>query len=161
MSQFLPIIHDHWQHNFDTQYSTSDFYSKIEEVVKKRNIPDVKMKRITLSESKFMLSTRDYLRISRKQNTFDVCAATFGSIFFVSYWYGEEANEMRDAIHRIRFIGPIIENLSAMKTYYQVDTQNMFGGCIRDCIMEVVDDISKVKGLRTLSPEERRPEKGR
>jgi len=161
MTRFLPLIHDHWQHNFDTQYSTSDFYDRVEAAVKKRDIPDVKIKRITLAENKFMTSTRDYLRISRKHNSFDVCAATFGSIFFVSYWYGEQANELRDTVHRIPYIGPLVAKASVLKTYYQVDTQNMFGGAIRACILEVVDDISKIKGLRALSEDERKPEKGR
>ena len=75
MALYPSIVHSHWQHMFeDLQFSTQDFYSAVEAIIKEREIPDVKVERVVFSESKLLVGNRrEYLRIKRKQYVFDIC----------------------------------------------------------------------------------------
>jgi hypothetical protein len=57
----------------------------------------------------------------------------------------------------IPIIGPIYEILFRPITYYKLDTESMFQQAIHNSVMEVVDEITKAKGLRLLSELERKP----
>ena len=54
-------------------------------------------------------------------------------------------------------IGPVYEILFRPITYYKLDTESMFQAAIHNSVMEVVDEITKAKGLRLLSEIERKP----
>jgi hypothetical protein len=121
-------------------------------------MPDVKIKRVTFSESGIFSSKREYLRITRKEFMFDICAAPFGSMFFVSYWQGEETLSVKSILTKIPFIGTFLARLFNSKTYYQLDTENMFSSCIRACVMEAIDNITSTNGIRGLSLAEMKPQ---
>jgi len=54
-------------------------------------------------------------------------------------------------------LGPIYEILFRPITYYKLDNESMFQAAIHNSVMEIVDEITKAKGLRLLSELERKP----
>ena len=66
------------------QASPMDFYKCIEECVKRRKIPGLAKSRVTWPEGGLFSAKREYLRLTREKLLFDICAAPFGSGFFVS-----------------------------------------------------------------------------
>jgi hypothetical protein len=77
----------HWYHSFPNfQASPLEFYSSVEQAVKRREIPDSTPSRIEYQESGLLSARREYLRITRGGLVFDICAAPFGQGFFVSWW---------------------------------------------------------------------------
>ena len=57
----------------------------------------------------------------------------------------------------IPVLGPIFEHLFQPPTYYKIDTALMFQESVRSAILEVIDEVTKAKGLRALSVLERKP----
>src|ERR1044071_7293206 len=71
----------------DFNYSPQQFYQLVTQGVQKRKIPDAMMDRAQLREGNVLSAKREYLRIHCKRDFyFAVCAAPFGTGFFVSYW---------------------------------------------------------------------------
>jgi hypothetical protein len=158
MSSILSVIHSRWHYNFDElRFSSQDFYSKVEEYSKKRGIPDIEFSRVSFLEGGMFSIKREYLRISRNQNAFDICAAPFGNCFFVSWWLGEKQGFFARLISQIPLIGTYLAENSKPRTYYQVDTESMFKESVRSAVNEAIDEITTSKGLRGLTEIERKP----
>lgn len=156
MATFIPHILSRWNHNIDgLQFSSMDFYTKVEEGLKRRNFPDVSSKRITLSQGGLFSSKREYLRVWRGDLTFDICAAPFGSCFFISWWFGERLTGLKAWLARIPYLGPFIVNVTKPASYYQLDTQNMFTSAVHTCVLAAIEEVTQGKGLRALSETER------
>jgi hypothetical protein len=68
------------------QASSLGFYASLEAALDRRRIPDISLWRVDWSEGGIFSAKREYLRVRRKDYLFDVCAAPFGSGFFVSWW---------------------------------------------------------------------------
>jgi len=64
------------------QFSTQEFYARIEAEIKARQWPGVEFFRVKQSESGVLSHKREYLRVMRQRQVFDVCAASFGQDFF-------------------------------------------------------------------------------
>jgi hypothetical protein len=80
-------ILSHWYQLVDgLAYSSQDFYAALTDALEKRGIPDVKVSQVEHTEEGALSGVRLYLRVERKELTFDVCAAPFGRGFFVSWW---------------------------------------------------------------------------
>lgn len=157
MSAPIPIIKSNWHYQFDgLQFSTQDFYSSAEISIRKRNIPEVTIKKITLSQGSLFSSKREYLRVSRKELVYDICAAPYGTGFFISYWHGETVDALTIFFSKIPLIGPFFIKVLANKTYYQIDTETMFKESVRSGILEAIDAISNQHGLKVLSDIDRR-----
>jgi hypothetical protein len=80
----------HWCHlieNFQT--SSLAFYESVETAVQSRAVPETNRARIEHQEGGLASAKREYLRIHRGKHAFDICAAPFGSGFFVSWWFTE------------------------------------------------------------------------
>lgn len=77
----------HW-HQPLTRFGTpvQDFYARVTERVRACAIPDASFSRVEYAEAGVVSARREYLRVERRGFRFDVCAAPFGSGFFVSYW---------------------------------------------------------------------------
>jgi hypothetical protein len=77
----------HWCKLFENlQMAPLEFYTTIEQAVKRREIPNIEISRVDWSESGIFSARREYLRISRGRHVFDICGAPFGTGFFVSSW---------------------------------------------------------------------------
>jgi hypothetical protein len=156
MASFINEIDNNWYHPFpDLQMSSNEFYSSVEQMIKAQAFPQVKMSRITLSEGGLFSSGREYLRIERNQYIFDLCAAPFGKAFFVSWWVGENSGIVNDFLGRFHLLDRLVGKGSRQRTYFQIDSKTMFKECIHGIILEIIDSITKEKGLRSLSEAER------
>lgn len=144
-----------WHHSFNNlQFSSLDFYQKVEESVKKHEIPRVSFSRVTHSQGGIFSGKREYLRIARDEYIFDICAAPFGTDFFVSWWLGESVS---DIVAKIPILNTMLGKNPKNKTYYQMDTEAMFKGSVQLGVLEAIDQITTEKGLRSLSESERKP----
>jgi hypothetical protein len=86
MLKNLQVV-DHW-HTLIEGFSTSslDFYDLVKAGVARREIPDLRISQVEWKESGLGSGKRVYLRISRENLNFDICAAPFGSGYFFSWW---------------------------------------------------------------------------
>jgi hypothetical protein len=72
------------------QFSSQEFYVRVEAAIAERKIPDLKIERIDWKEGGPLTARREYLRMTRERLSFDLCAAPFGTGFFVSLWFREK-----------------------------------------------------------------------
>ena len=151
MAQPIPLPTSHWLHDFpNLKHSASEFYSEVENALNARVIPQSTSSRISLNQTGIFSSKREYLRVVNGGQTFDVCAAPYGTGFFISWWYGERVGFLKSLLYRIPIIGPFFMRASEIKTYYQLDTEAMFREAVRSCVNEAIQNISVKKGLRQL-----------
>jgi hypothetical protein len=76
-----------WAHLYEgLQASTINFYAMVEGAVNARQIPDVVIERVEYSEGGALSDKRQYLRVRRRRDVFDICGAPFGNGFFFSWW---------------------------------------------------------------------------
>ena len=152
----------HWNHlieDFDT--SSQQFYTLVEEAIKRRNLPKVKLSRIYWKEGGVMSAKREYLRVKRREHVFDICGAPYGNAFFFSTWLGEFRSGCLSLILEIPFVGVALKFFIGFlinpMTYYRVDTAHMFQKSVHAAVMEVIDALTEEKGLKALTESERKP----
>ena len=149
---FLSTIDATWHHHFDNlSYASADFYNQVTEQIKQRALPGVEAKRINLSEGGIFSSKREYLRISFLHLAFDICAAPFGKEFFVSWWMGET----KGAMDGVPLVGALLKRQKEARTYYQIDTRQMFKESIHAIILSTIDGIVQSKGLSAIESSKR------
>jgi hypothetical protein len=76
-------VFNHWGtalHN--VQFSAQPFYARVEQEIRARQWPGVELLRIAHSEAGLLSHKREYLRVIRQRQVFDICAATFGRDYF-------------------------------------------------------------------------------
>ena len=134
------------------QASPLEFYAQVEQALERRQIPAAKRSRVDWREGGLMSAKREYLRVQRYEHVIDICGAPFGAGFFVSWWLGE----YRGCLARLAD-NPWIGWLAKPVTYYRIDTANMFRTAVEAAVQEVIGEISEAKGIRQLTPEERKP----
>ncbi|MFA6251033.1 MAG: hypothetical protein WC603_00165 [Candidatus Paceibacterota bacterium] len=147
-------VGQHWNHFFPNfQFSSAEFYSLVEEKIKAQAMPNTRISRVNYAESSIISNRREYLHIERKEDIFDICAAPFGTGFFVSYWLGKPKHAFRNFLSRIPYLSQISEGWQG-STYYLADTASMFRGAVVSSISEAIEEITTRKGLRGLSESE-------
>ena len=148
-------IHSNQNHYFDKlQFSSDEFYTLVEKLLAERQMPDTRVMRTNYNEASILSNKREYLRVERKEDVFDICAAPFGTGFFVSYWHGEPEHALRDMALKIPYLSTAVEGFQGT-TYYKEDTASMFRACVKDSIMEAIEQITTSQGVRGLSEAER------
>ncbi|MBS1731861.1 MAG: hypothetical protein JST02_01070 [Bacteroidetes bacterium] len=153
----IPVsnVISHWSHFFHSfNMSSVDFYGKLEEILKSHNMPNSTISRTTHKEAGMLSASREYLRIKHGDIVFDICAAPFGTDFFISWWLYESAGAMRTVFKNTRF-GNYLQARAANRTFYQVDEEDMFRSCVHECILESIEKVSEGKGFRALTTEEK------
>jgi hypothetical protein len=144
--------HKHWQHTFDgLQLSAEEFYKAVQEAIIKREIPDVKFSRVSYSQSGIFGNSREYLHIVKGEYEYDVCAAPYGTGFFVSLWYAERPSVNKKLMAKV----PALKQMADTKSYYQIDTDGMANSAIRGAFTAAIDTVTSSKGVRGLSETER------
>lgn len=90
-SQAAPdVVIAHWStliENF--QASPLAFYRAVEEALVRRQVPETRNTRVDYKQAGLLSAKREYLQVTREQLLFDICAAPFGTGFFVSWWLAE------------------------------------------------------------------------
>jgi hypothetical protein len=77
----------HWHKLIESfQTSPKDFYTNVELALDHRYVPGLKTSRVKWSEGGLLSPDREYLRVEGDRHAFDLCAAPFGSGFFLSSW---------------------------------------------------------------------------
>lgn len=157
-SNELPNIIGHWNHLFEgLQCSSQEFYARLEKAVQDRNLPDTQFGRIEIKEGGLLSARRTYLRVMRKDFIFDCCAAPFGKGFFVSWWLGEQPSGCFLFLLSIPVINILAWLVVKPITYYKIDTAHMFQSAVHCAVLEVLDQVTGVDGVRALSESERKP----
>jgi len=153
-----PVVISHWHHMLEGfQSSSVEFYRAVEEALRRRQVPEVRTSRVDWKEGGPLSARREYLRVRRKKLVFDICAAPFGPSFFVSWWLGELPPRILALIASIPLLGLAVIPFFRPRTYYEIDTALMFQEAVRLAVQEVVDEMSKARGIRLLSLLERAP----
>jgi len=133
----------------DYQFSTQDFYKLVEELINKREMPNVSISKINYPTEHILSERREYLRVGRKDSIFDICVAPFGTGSFVSYWYGEPRKTLKELAKRIHPVANEIIDDFDKKTRYQYDTDSVFQLWVKDCITNAIEEVKTNKGIRT------------
>ena len=80
----------HWHRLIENlETSSLEFYAAVETAIGRREVPQANPSRVDWREGGMLSARRGYLRVSRGRHRFDICAAPFGSGFFVSWWLAE------------------------------------------------------------------------
>ena len=158
MAKQVTTILSHWYQLFEGfQYSSKDFYSQVASAIKSRNVPNLKLSKITYREGGPLSAKREYLRLERRGDLFDLCAAPFGNGFFVSWWLGNSTGAFIGLLLSIPVFGAIFSYFIRPLSYYKIDVALMFQESVRQAVLEVIDNLSKTSGLRELSESDRKP----
>ncbi len=152
MATPIPNPTSNWLHDFpNLKISTKEFYLEVEAALNARLVPKTKVANITLSTKGMFSASREYLRVSSGDQTFDICAAPFGTGFFISWWYGERLPLWKSILLGIPVIQWFVIKLDIKKTYYELDTESMFREAVRSCVNDAISKMTSAKGLRGLS----------
>lgn len=122
-----------------------------------RQVPDVYFDQVYFRERLFLSDFREYERISYGTYTFDICAAPFGTGYFVSWWFGERVGWFRKILFALPFIGIYFRLQYQHKTYYIIDKEETFQRAVHQAVMDTIDQMVTDKGLRALTELERQP----
>ena len=154
-------ILSHWNHLIPgMQQSSNEFYTAVDRILIAQGIDDTKAERVNIAEGGLLSAKREYLQVRRKGHVFHICAAPFGSGFFVSWWLGEVRSGLWAEFAAIPYLGPILGFLaSAAKplTYYRIDTALMFQSVTHGAVLEALDQVIDAKGMRALTDIEKKP----
>lgn len=154
-------ILSHWNHLVPgMQQSSNDFYAAVDRALSAQGVDDTKTERVNIAEGGLLSAKREYLQVRRKGHVFHICAAPFGSGFFVSWWLGEVRSGLWAELCGIPYVGRVFEFLaSAAKplTYYKVDTALMFQSVTHGAVLEALDQVIDAKGMRALTEMEKKP----
>ena len=91
MAKQPAVVFSNWYHLLEgLQESSKGFYASLEEAIRKRELPEINVSRVNYREGGIFSAEREYLRVEREDLLFDVCAAPFGTGFFISWWLGED-----------------------------------------------------------------------
>jgi hypothetical protein len=212
----------HWPKLIEgLQFSSQEFYARVEKALADREVPGLIASRVDWMEGGLLSARREYLRLARERLVFDICAAPFGTGFFVSLWFsrkplrfgwvgwifvlialvaasqllggpssslrrllwenfrmdGEETGiialvlflvpalaiivrlgrNLDDFLMRTPAIGYIYERYFRRITLYRIDQTCMYQQAVNAAVTQVMDEITKTKGIPPLSELERRP----
>jgi hypothetical protein len=90
MSKNADSVISHWYRLFEGfQESPKEIYKSIEAAIAKRELPETFTANVNYFEGGPLSAQREYLRVSRRDLVFDICAAHFAKGMFVSWWLSE------------------------------------------------------------------------
>jgi hypothetical protein len=90
MADSPETINGHWSNLYPgLQTAPLDFYARVEAAVLARAIPNTVVERVEYREGGAFSGIRQYLRVRRRREVFDICGAPFGNDFFFSWWFAE------------------------------------------------------------------------
>ncbi len=163
MAQVEVLSHWH-QLVANLNHSSQDFYRALEGRLESAEIPSASCSRVEHSERGVLSAKREYLRVKRDEFTFDICAAPFGSGFFVSSWLVTQTGCLRWLVVACWYIfSPIMwllyicRLIHRPKTYYEIDTELMFQSAVHGAVVATLEDLLDVRGVRPLSDSEKKP----
>jgi hypothetical protein len=179
------LVISHWAKLIEGfQMPPKELYSLVEEKVRARAIPKVQPSRVDWHEGGAFSEKREYLRLHRGDLDFYICAAPFGSGFFVSSRLTTPKGMnwlliIPVGILGFLFLAFILVKLfgffgvilsfgaaiagiiylvnSSKLTFYKMDIALMFQEAVHQSLLEAVDQSTSAKGIAPLSEAERKP----
>lgn len=133
----------------DFNTSALEFYGAVQAALQERKVPDVKVERTTWHEGGLFSAKREYLRVSRGELAYDICAAPYGAGYFFSAWLLS-----KEPIPVISWLMSFFGRRAF--TLYNLDTQRMFQQSVHRVVTDTISGLRTAKGLRALSPDEMR-----
>ena len=153
-----PLILSHWYHLVEgLNESPQQFYRSLEQIVRRRNLPDTELSRIHRYEGGILSAKREYVRVSRRDRVFEICAAPFGNGFFISWRLHLRPGIFWRLMIRVPGVGITLFTIFRPPTSYWLDTGLVFQESVHSAVLEVLDAITNVQGLRSLAGTERKP----
>lgn len=151
-------IISHWNQRIEgMQQSSSDFYAEVERVIQSENVDHIKIERVNLSEGGLFSAKREYLQVRRGEHVYHICAAPFGTGFFLSSWLGYVESGFWAWLSDIPVVGVLAQRFFKPLTYFKIDTGLMFQSITHSAVLRVLDSLTQAKGLRALTEDERKP----
>jgi len=120
-------------------------------------IPHIYFERAIKSEGGILNDKREYIVVSRSSLSYILCAAPFGTSFFISWRQGQTRGFAQRMLAGIPVFGPALERVFCKQTYYHEDTQLMFRDTVHGLVIKIVDAMALEKGVRGPSELERKP----
>ena len=150
LSKKSVIVHHNWVTSLiGEKFSTEEFYKTLASYIQKLDMPDVKMNTITFPTRNALSEKQLYLRILRKDDVYDVCAAPFGSGCFISFWFAEPRKRLKEIAAHIPKVASVMDEFEK-KTRYEIDTAAVFRRWVEDAIEETINEFNTDKGIRIL-----------
>jgi len=139
-------IKSHWQHFYDGyQISTTDFYTQVEAGLRNRKIQDLSYTQESFLQSHIFSAKRVYLRITENEYVFYICAAPFGTGTFISWWLCIKDESF---INKIPILSRMAGKDRSNKTFYQMDTEDMYKSVIHSTVVDVANSLTANTGFR-------------
>lgn len=159
MSRINPTtVLSNWSQFIDGMKQSSDsFYRSIEERIGKHALKGVELERVAIAEGGIFSSKREYLQVRRDEYVFHVCAAPFGSGFFVSWWFGSYEKGFMALLKQVPLIGPFLSLALKPWTFYRADTAAMFNAITSDAVEQSLGTVIEAQGLKALTQEQKKP----
>ena len=162
---YLPkMIIGRWQQLVDgLDYSTNDFYNKLEAQFNRRNVPDLQMGRVVFRQKGHFSDRREYLRLIRNEFIFDICACPMGDkAFFVSYWHGflrfkGVEGWLTRLLLMVPVIGYFLEKTLIPNSYHYTDSTDMFQELAHLVVIGTVNEVSTDASLPPLTKDQQKP----
>lgn len=179
------LVASHWTKLIEEfQMPPKELYSLVEEKVRARQVPDVRASRVDWHEGGAFSDKREYLRLNRRDLDFYICAAPFGSGFFVSSRLTTPASINWLLMIPVGIVGFLLVAYVFVKifgffgilislgaaivgmvylvnvnklTFYKIDTALMFQQAVHQSLLEAIDHSTNAKGLAPISEAERKP----
>jgi hypothetical protein len=131
-----------------SQISTQKFYARVESAINERQLNQIVLKRRFYKEHLGISQKREYLAISYKKLLFLICAAPYGTGYFISFWSGEKISFFKELLFSVPFIGPWLVNALFKKTFFELDTEAMFRETVKGCLNDATNEMITNKGKR-------------
>jgi hypothetical protein len=135
----------------------SEFYSRLEENLTARRIPKCQITMYQWREGGWFSGSRIYLRVRRQKLLFDICGAPFGSTFFFAWWLSVRRNILVELLLRIPFGWLLCRPFLRDPSFYEIDTATVYQDTVHGAVLEIVEDLTKVSGVRPMTEAERKP----
>jgi hypothetical protein len=150
--------HSNWNSMIDNfNFSSEEFYELLSKEVLSHDIPNIKTQEVFLSQLGALSPKRLYLRIDWKGYRYYICCAPFGNGVFFSSWLLYRTPFLKSVIDKVPVVGTWMANSMFPTTFYTKDTASMLMTYMHESLLKVIDQVTKEKGIRSLSESERKP----
>lgn len=152
-NQQQPNVLSHWYTpvpNFSM--STKEFYDKVEAELKAQQVPGLDISRPEISEGGIFSAKRQYLRLTRGDLIFDICACPFGvNYFFSCRMAAKPPVGAKGVISRLIDFLLAKLGLKLVDSYHQEDTRLMYMTVVESAVKKVVEFVTATNGVKLLT----------
>lgn len=127
MSSTPQGVLSHWHQLFEGfSTSTQEFYTAVEEAIRRRELPEVTTSRVLWKEGGIASAEREYLRVERRRIAFDICSAPYGGGHFFSWWLAR----IPPRYGLLATLGVLVGSLAALGILYLPLSHMLRGSCL-------------------------------